>query len=514
MGWLSVCIVGILVATASALPVEEELDVADQEDIKELFTRLFVPLVREGRELDMETDSIIEEEDGESKAIEGAIQETNSQEISRFNNYIDAIYRRMNAALRAKLMDPMVLNLEQKTKKENGNKKEKDTNKREGRDMEDNEETEVIANEEEGESQLEMEHRVGQPKVKSGGNKNKKGGNKNKKDKKGKKKDKSKTGMKDKPKKKEKKEKMDKEAKEEKKAAAKQKRKEEKEKAKEEKEKAKKEKEKAKREKEQSKQEKEQSKKEKEVAKAAKKAAKAAKAEKKETKAANKKNDDKQTRQSRSRDNSKNHGQHHSEHSKNHGQHHNKRKAGKSMKKNKKDKKVRKNNKEHGKDKKGKGSKGKGSKGKARDNKESMKESKVMGSLAGIATLRRSGDVTVQDEENHKVVTSSFTVGPLQLEVSKTLGQGKSRTVKTAKATTDVMSGTMVLKVKPDGSAHVKKVVFSKPEKVDVKGSLSDNKPRSINYLKNSVNRMRPIAAQKILKTARYVLKAPATVKQ
>jgi hypothetical protein len=137
-----------------------------------------------------------------------------------------------------------------------------------------------------------------------------------------------------------------------------------------------------------------------------------------------------------------------------------------------------------------------------------------MGSLAGIATLRRSGDVTVMDEENHKVVTSSFTVGPLQLEVSKTLGQGKSRTVKTAKATTDVMSGTMILKVKPDGSAHVKKVVFAKPENVDVKGSLSADKPRSITYLKNSVNRMRPIAAQKILKTARYVLKAPATVKQ
>jgi len=178
------------------MPVEEELDVADQEDMKELFTRLFVPLEREGRELDTETDSTIEEEDGESKAIEGAIQETNSQEISRFNNYIDAIYRRMNAALRAKLMDPMVLNLEQKGKKETGNKKEKDANKREGRQIVDGQETDVIENEEEGESQLEMEHRVGQPKAKSGGNKKK-----NKKDKKGKKKDKSKAGKKDKPKK-------------------------------------------------------------------------------------------------------------------------------------------------------------------------------------------------------------------------------------------------------------------------------------------------------------------------
>jgi len=153
-----------------------------------------------------------------------------------------------------------------------------------------------------------------------------------------------------------------------------------------------------------------------------------------------------------------------------------------------------------------KNKKGKGSKARKNDRDE---EAKMMGSLAGIATLRRFGDVTVEDEENHKIVSSAFTVGPLQLEVSKTLGHGKSRTVKTAKAITDVMSGTMQLKVKADGSAHVKKVVFKKPERVDVKGSLSDNEPRSINVLKNSVNKMRPIAAQKILKTARYVLKAP-----
>ena len=65
------------------------------------------------------------------------------------------------------------------------------------------------------------------------------------------------------------------------------------------------------------------------------------------------------------------------------------------------------------------------------------------------------------------------------------------------------------LKVKPDGSAHVKKVVFKEPENVDVKGSLSDNKPRNLRYLKNSVNKMRPLAAIRVLKTARYVLKSP-----
>merc|ERR1712155_428240 len=37
-------------------------------------------------------------------------------EVDRFNSYIDAIYRRMNAALRAKMMDPMQLNLDEKKK--------------------------------------------------------------------------------------------------------------------------------------------------------------------------------------------------------------------------------------------------------------------------------------------------------------------------------------------------------------------------------------------------------------
>merc|ERR1712141_225762 len=139
------------------------------------------------------------------------------------------------------------------------------------------------------------------------------------------------------------------------------------------------------------------------------------------------------------------------------------------------------------------------------------KEEKMVGSLSGIATMVRDGDGTVVDEETHKVVTSEFSVGPLQLQVSKIYGRGKARTVKTAKAITDVMSGTLVLKVKPDGTAHVKKVVFKKPENVEVKGKLSENDPRSLNYLRNSVNKMRPLAAMKVLKTARYVLKSPSS---
>merc|ERR1712189_11417 len=129
-------------------------------------------------DLDMEMDKIIDDEEimeeGENKAIEGAIQETNVQEISRFNNYIDAIYKRMNAALRAKLMDPMVLNLEAKDKqeKQEKDKKEKSDKKRVKRDETEveNKETEIEENEKvEDDADSELEHRVGEPKSKQKG---------------------------------------------------------------------------------------------------------------------------------------------------------------------------------------------------------------------------------------------------------------------------------------------------------------------------------------------------------
>merc|ERR1712038_1102793 len=135
-------------------------------------------------------------------------------------------------------------------------------------------------------------------------------------------------------------------------------------------------------------------------------------------------------------------------------------------------------------------SKGRGSRKQKRKDSD---DGKARGSLSGIATLRRSGAVEITVEEDHKIISSEFTVGPLQLEVSKSFGEAKERQVKTAKASTDVMKGVMVLKEKAD---HV-----------DVSGSLSAKERKSETQLRNSFNRSRGLAAQKILKTARYVLK-------
>merc|ERR1711976_621593 len=105
----------------------------------------------------------------------------NEEEVARFNNYIDAIYRRMNAALRAKMMDPMTLNLDDKQKKKSS--KPRSLGKREAEDEGEEVEKDAVLAEDE------LQDRAGKPKGKG-----RKGSGtaarKNKKNKKGKKEDK------------------------------------------------------------------------------------------------------------------------------------------------------------------------------------------------------------------------------------------------------------------------------------------------------------------------------------
>merc|ERR1711953_1593625 len=311
----------------------------------------------------------------------------NEDEIKKYNDYMDAVYRRMNAALRAKLMDPMELNLDSEKKGKTGKK-----NKRVTR------EADVIeSGDEEVEEAEDVEvDRMGE--AEKSQKKNKKKGKKNGK-KNGKKSEKEDDNEMEKKKKNK---------------SGKNKRKE---------------------------------------AKQQRKAEKLAKKQAREEKRKNKNEGTEEL----------------------------------SRRKRNKQSNEKKNNQKR---------------------KNKSQDGKARGSLSGIATLRRPGDVSISSEEDHKVITSEFTVGPLQLEVSKSFGDAKQRSTRSAKASTDVMKGVMVLKVKPDGSAHVKKVVFKKPDHVDVSGSITEKERKNESQLRNSFNRSRGLAATKILRMARYVLKS------
>jgi len=369
-----------------------------------------------------------------------AMDEARVMEVARFNNYIDAIYRRMNAALRAKMMDPMELNLNDKkeqTKKKTSDKKKISKRDADEYEVDDSDDYGLSSDDDEKEEDetaavVQMEHRMGKTDNKKGkgkkistNKKNKKNGKHGKGKGKGKKKE-----------------------------------------------------------------EREAAKKEKQRQKAKKQEERLKKRQEKK----NKKSGNRESRSGGTKKKKKNQGK--KKKSVKKPTHAGKSKNNKSNK-NQKTKKGRKNNKKSPVSKK------------RSDLKQ--QDNKMLGSLSGIATLRRQGDVSVTDEDNHKIVMSEFQVGPLQLEVSKVYGNGKGRTVKSAKAITDVMTGVMTLKVKPDGTAHVKKVVFKPPQNVDVKGSLSEDRSRNLRYMKNSVTKMRPLAAIRILKTARYVLKSPSS---
>merc|ERR1712113_1349191 len=155
--WLSLAV--LLPAPAILQPLDQAV-LEEQEQMKELLTSMFIDNHREGRDLEEDMDeegeardmddeneeesNLVDDEADTGEGVE-VVSSNDPQEIARFNNYMDAIYRRMNAALRAKLMDPMVLNMNAKVAK-NVKKDKKDKKKRVERsaDLEEDEEEDEV----------------------------------------------------------------------------------------------------------------------------------------------------------------------------------------------------------------------------------------------------------------------------------------------------------------------------------------------------------------------------------
>merc|ERR1712180_271153 len=151
----------LLLPLVVSSPIQDE-KVEASVDEKQLMIELVEHLFnsdRDSRELEVDLEdgedeaaedlgeNIVEEEE---KSLSSLVKEENPAEIERFNAYQDAILRRINAALKAKLMDPMVLNLNgKKSKKSKKERKAKGLKKgkREGKSL--TEEVEEVEEEEE-----------------------------------------------------------------------------------------------------------------------------------------------------------------------------------------------------------------------------------------------------------------------------------------------------------------------------------------------------------------------------
>merc|ERR1712117_820767 len=139
--WLALAV--LLPAPAILQPLDQAV-LEEHEQMRELLTRMFVDNHREGRDVEEEQTNLVDEESNNEQAVE-AVSSNDPQEIARFNNYMDAIYRRMNAALRAKLMDPMVLNMNAKVaKKDKKDKKDKKRRVERSADLEEEDEEDEV----------------------------------------------------------------------------------------------------------------------------------------------------------------------------------------------------------------------------------------------------------------------------------------------------------------------------------------------------------------------------------
>merc|ERR1711973_509532 len=171
----------LLLPLVISSPIQDE-KVETSVDEKQLMIELVEHLFnsdRDSRELEVDLEDGEDEAaedlgenivDEEEKSLSSLVKEENPAEIERFNAYQDAILRRINAALKAKLMDPMVLNLNGKKSKKERKAKGLKKGKREGKSLtEDDDEEEVEEVEEVEEEEEAGEERAMKKKEKKKG---------------------------------------------------------------------------------------------------------------------------------------------------------------------------------------------------------------------------------------------------------------------------------------------------------------------------------------------------------
>lgn len=102
-----------------------------------------------------------------------------------------------------------------------------------------------------------------------------------------------------------------------------------------------------------------------------------------------------------------------------------------------------------------------------------LTQQRARGTLHGLSTLRRHGNVRVSKQNDYIAVRSNFVLGPLVLKVEKPFGRGVKREVKRATATTTQMIGRINLRIVNDkATLHSIKVQQPKQVKIEKKWQL------------------------------------------
>ncbi|CAB3229999.1 unnamed protein product [Arctia plantaginis] len=124
---------------------------------------------------------------------------------------------------------------------------------------------------------------------------------------------------------------------------------------------------------------------------------------------------------------------------------------------------------------------------------------RAKGTLYGLSSLRRTGDVAVSIMSNYTSVKSNFAVGPLILRVQKEVGRGAKKDIRSATATTAEMVGKLTLRINNEGIASLHTIKVLQPKQVRV----DSNNERTRELVWRRSARIAHVVSQKLLSASK-----------
>ncbi|CAL1686463.1 unnamed protein product [Lasius platythorax] len=150
-----------------------------------------------------------------------------------------------------------------------------------------------------------------------------------------------------------------------------------------------------------------------------------------------------------------------------------------------------------------------GTAGSSNKNKTKTKSTrpKARATLYGLASLQRSGDVSVNMMSDHTTIKTRFSLGPLVLKVEKEFGRAAKKELRSATATTAEMSGKLSLRVLHGGAATLHSIRVLQPKQVRVESQDDHDRTREFVWKRSS--HIAHLVSQKLSSATRSMLRPP-----
>ncbi|XP_034181358.2 uncharacterized protein LOC117604895 [Osmia lignaria lignaria] len=140
-------------------------------------------------------------------------------------------------------------------------------------------------------------------------------------------------------------------------------------------------------------------------------------------------------------------------------------------------------------------------------NKAKKAKPKARATLYGLASLQRSGDVSVNMMSDHTMIKTRFTLGPLILKVEKEFGRTAKKELRSATATTAEMSGKLSLRVLHGGVATLNSIRVLQPKQVRVESTDDHDRTREFVWKRSS--HIAHLVSEKLSLATKSMLRPP-----